>query len=293
MPLAALALVVLAALLHATWNIVAKRSGGGPHFVLISAVFLVVLWSPLGGWLLWRDGPGLAPLAWATLLASGIVHLFYFNVLLAGYRASDLTVVYPVARGTGPLVSSLGAVLLLDEHLGPMGLLGVLAVTAGVFLVAGGPGLFAPTGDTERRARVRSGLAWGGATGLLIAAYTVLDGYSVKVLAVTPILVDYVGNLVRVPFMVPGALLDRPGFVRDLRTQWRAALVLAALSPLGYVLVLYAARMAPLSHVAPAREVSMLFAALLGGKLLGEGDRRARLIGAASIATGVLLLALG
>jgi drug/metabolite transporter (DMT)-like permease len=93
--------------------------------------------------------------------------------------------------------------------------------------------------------------------------------------------------------MLPGALADRAGFVRDLKAQWKAALLLAAISPVAYVLVLYAVQLAPLSHVAPAREVSMLFAALLGGKLLGEADRGLRLLGAACIAGGVIALALG
>ncbi len=119
-----------------------------------------------------------------------------------------------------------------------------------------------------------------------------IDGVAVKLLLISPILVDYVGNLLRIPLMLPHALRDRAGFVRDLRAQWKAALILALISPLGYVLVLYAVRMAPLSHVAPAREVSMLFAALLGGRLLGEADRGARLLGAACMAAGVIALAL-
>ena len=112
-------------------------------------------------------------------------------------------------------------------------------------------------------------------------------------LLLSPILVDYVGNLFRVPFLLPAALRDRRGFAVLWRAQWRAALVVAVLGPLGYVLVLYALRLAPLSHVAPAREVSMLFAALLGGRLLGEGDRATRLAGAVCIAGGVAALALG
>ena len=291
MPLSALALVLVAAVLHATWNIAAKRASGGAHFVLLSALFLCVLWAPVGGWFLWTEGGRLGPVEWGVLVASGFVHLVYFNVLLAGYRAADLTVVYPVARGTGPLIASAGAVVVLGEQLSALGLLGVVGVGVGVFLIAGGPGLLAAGHD--RRLRLRLGIGWGAATGVLIAAYTVLDGYAVKVLAIAPILVDYVGNLVRVPFMVPSALHDRAGFIRDLRTHWRAALLLAALSPLGYVLVLYAVKVAPLSHVAPAREVSMLFAALLGGKLLGEEHRAARLVGAAAIAGGVVALAWG
>lgn len=138
-----------------------------------------------------------------------------------------------------------------------------------------------------------AGLRWGALTGLLIALYTVLDGYAVKVMLIAPILVDYIGNALRIPFMLPTVLADRAGFVRDLKLQWKAALLLAAISPLAYVLVLYAVQLAPLSHVAPAREVSMLFAALLGGRLLGETDRGARLAGAACIAGGVIALALG
>ncbi len=292
MPATALALVLIAALLHAGWNIVAKKSGGGAHFVLMGALMIVLLWAPLGLVMIWRQAPAWGWHEWGLLLASGLTHLVYFNVLLAGYRAADLTVVYPVARGSGPLLSSLGAVLLLGEPAGWRTAAGVLAVSGGVLLIAGGPGLWRGTQGPAARARSLAGLRWGAATGVLIAVYTVVDAYAVKVLLIAPILVDYVGNLLRIPFMLPTALADRAGFVRDLKAQWKAALVLAAFSPLGYVLVLYAVQMAPLSHVAPAREVSMLFASLLGGRLLGETDRGLRLLGAACIVAGVLLLAL-
>jgi drug/metabolite transporter (DMT)-like permease len=144
-----------------------------------------------------------------------------------------------------------------------------------------------------QRQRVLRGLRWGGLTGAFIAGYTVIDGYAVKLLLISPILVDYVGNALRVPVMLPFALRDPAAFQAACRTQWRAALAVATLGPLSYIMVLYAVRMAPLSHVAPAREVSMLFAALAGGTLLGEADRRLRLAGAASIAAGVVALALG
>jgi drug/metabolite transporter (DMT)-like permease len=293
MPASALALVLVAALLHALWNIVAKKTGGGAHFALMGALMIVAVWAPLGLWRVWTDVPAWGWHEWLVLLGSGIAHLVYFNVLLAGYRAADLTVVYPVARGTGPLLSSFAAVLLLHETLGASGVAGVLAITLGVLLIAGGPKLWARAQDLEQRRRVHAGLAWGALTGSLIAVYTVIDGYAVKVLLISPILVDYIGNALRIPFMLPGALHDRAGFARDWRAQWKAALVLAVISPLGYVLVLFAVQMAPLSHVAPAREVSMLFAALIGGRLLGEADRGLRLIGAACMAFGVIVLAVG
>ena len=106
-----------------------------------------------------------------------------------------------------------------------------------------------------------------------------------------PVLVDYVGNLLRVPLLLPPSLRDVAGLRRAWQGQWRHALVVATLGPLAYVLVLYAVQMAPLSHVAPAREVSMLFAALIGGRLLGESERGLRLVGAACMAAGVIALA--
>lgn len=298
----AFALVIVAALLHAAWNLVAKKAGGDNRFVLLTAVMIVVVWLPVGLWAAWpaegRAGlPGWGWREWGFVLASGVVHLAYFVTLLRGYRASDLTVVYPVARGTGPLLSSVFAVLVLGEHLSSLGGAGVLGVTLGVFLIAGGPGLLkslmGQSGDAAQRARVKAGLLYGAATGCLIAGYTVIDGYAVKYLLISPILIDYFGNLLRIPFLLPQALRRRGHTWEAWRLQWRHALVVALLSPMAYVLVLYATRLAPLSHVAPAREVSMLFAALIGGRLLGEGDRWLRLLGAACIAVGVMALALG
>ncbi len=293
MSAAAFALVISAGLLHSIWNIAAKRSGGDDRFALIAGLLLVLIWAPVGVWAGsgvlgqwgWRE--------WGVVLASAVVHLVYFQTLLRGYRLSDLTVVYPVARGSGPLLSSIGAVLWLGETIGLIGALGIGAVSLGVFFIAGGPALWAKAHDPAQRSRVRAGLRYGAATGALIAGYTLIDGYAVKVMLLAPVLVDYLGNLFRLPFLLPAAWRDPPAFVQACRVQWRYALVVAVLGPLAYVMVLYAVRMAPLSHVAPAREVSMLFAALIGGRLLGEGDRGLRIGGAVCIALGVAALALG
>ncbi|HEX5687972.1 MAG TPA: EamA family transporter [Ideonella sp.] len=292
----ALALVLVAALLHAAWNVAAKKAGGNHHFVLMGALLIVVLWAPVGLWAAWDVVPRWGPLEWALIVASGITHLVYFNVLLKGYRESDLTVVYPVARGTGPLLSSVGAMLLLSEWPSIVGVVGLAGIVTGIWLIAGGPALWHKAHevhDPVQRARVRAGLGWGALTGVLIASYTLIDGYAVKVVLISPILVDYFGNLARIPFMLPSMLKDKAGFRAAWRSQWQYALVMATISPLAYVLVLYAAQQAPLSHVAPAREVSMLFAALIGGRLLGEADRGWRLAGAALMAAGVIALAMG
>ncbi len=293
MSAAALALVLGAALLHALWNIVAKRTGGDASFALLSNSLMVVLWAPLALYLGWDSVPYWLGRDWLVLVASGLVHGIYFAALLRGYRQADLTVVYPIARGSGPLLASLGAVLVLGEHLSVLAALGIGSVVTGVFFIAGGPSIWRRKDDPTARKRVRSGLLWGAITGVFIGLYTLLDGYAVKALLLVPILVNYFTNLFTLPLLLPSAMDDRGRVACLWKTQWRAALVVAVIGPIGYVMVLYALRLAPLSHVAPAREVSMLFAALLGGRLLGEGERASRLLGAGLIAAGVGGLALG
>ena len=293
MPGSALALVVLAGFIHACWNIVAKKAGGDVRFSFFTSVVMMVAWAPLGLWLAWDAVPMWGSLEWGLILASGVLHSVYFVILLRGYRKADLTVVYPLARGSGPLLTSLVAIMFLGEQLSSWGIAGIVAVAGGVFLIAGGPRLFRQATDSEQTQRVRKGMLYGLLTGCFIASYTVVDGYAVKFALMSPILVDYMGNFVRLVLLTP-SVLRNPEQARTLwASQWRYAVVVGVVSPISYVLVLYAMQVAPLSHVAPAREVSMLFAALLGGQLLGEGDRVLRLMGAVGIALGVMALALG
>ena len=293
MSLNAFALILLAGLIHAGWNIAAKKAGGDARFAFFTAVLMMLVWAPLGWWLGRSAVPLWGAREWAIVALSGVLHVLYYVVLLRGYRKADLTVVYPLARGTGPLVTALVAVTLLGERLSLTAVLGIAGVVAGVFLIAGGPGLLSAGRDEQARRLVRKGMQYGVLTGLFIASYTVVDGYAVKVMLLSPILVDYMGNFVRVLVLAPVALRKPAELAPLWAAQWRFALLVAAVSPVAYVLVLFAMQSASLSHVAPAREVSMLFAALLGGHLLGEGDRAARLAGALLIACGVVALALG
>ena len=293
MPLSALALVLLAAVLHASWNIAAKHAGGDHRFTLLTSLLTSLLWLPAGLYFGWSEVPRWGWTEWGVVSLSALLHLLYFNSLLTGYRVSDLTVVYPLARGSGPLLTAAGAVLLLGESLTALGLVGVLAVCGGIFLIAGGPALWRHSHDPVQRARTQSGVRWGLITGAMIAGYSVVDGYAIKVLAIGPVLFDYACNVLRLPLQLPTLLKERPALLQAWRSQWRHALVVSTLGPLAYILVLYALTMAPLSHVAPARELSMLVAALLGGRLLGEADRGLRLLGALCMAGGVMALAWG
>lgn len=293
MSLQAFALIILAGIIHACWNIAAKKAGGDARFAFFSSLLLVIVWAPLAWWVghdvvgQWGWQP------WALIVVSALLHLFYYVILLRGYRKADLTVVYPLARGSGPLISSLFAIVVLGEEISQLGLLGVAGVVLGVFLIAGGPRLFRQRRDPEAQQRLRHGLLYGVTTGIFIAGYTVVDGYGVKVMLLSPILIDYLGSCLRVLLLSPVILRNVDEAKSLWLLQWRWALLVAVVSPVAYVLVLFAMQSAPISHVAPAREVSMLFAALIGGHLLREGDRWVRLGGAVLIALGVTALALG
>lgn len=287
----ALALVLIGALAHASWNLVLKKTGGDDRLSFFSTVFASVLWAPLALWLGWHIVPTWGLKEWLIILGCSLVKWIYFLTLMTGYRRADLTVVYPTARGSGPLLSSAIAVVVFGEALSKNGALGIVAVCLGVFLIAGGPRIFSGLTTAADRARVRDGVLWGVMTGALIGCYTICDAYAVKVAALSPILLDYWTNVVRLPFALVPAMRDVPELKRLWRAQWRAALTIATLAPAGYVCILYAMKIAPVSHVAPAREVSMLFAAILGGQLLQEKDRGYRIVGALFVTCGVVVLA--
>jgi drug/metabolite transporter (DMT)-like permease len=284
MPLPALCAVLLAALCHAVWNLEAKRAAESRHFVWLYSAASLVLWAPAVAWALVQHN---APLGIRALLALGgtaVLHLLYSLALQAGYRAADLSIVYPVARGSGPLLSFIGAALLLGERPGPLALAGLALILVGIVLIAN-------LHRAVRRTAV-PGLMWGALTGACIAAYTLNDGWAVKVLAVSPFLIDFSGNAFRVLALSRNALADHASVAEEWKRYRRPVLTVALLGPLGYLLVLFAMRSAPISHVAPARELATLVGTWFGARLLGEQAAAQRLAGALCIVAGVISLAL-
>ncbi len=287
----ALGLVLVAALCHATWNLVAKRVGGGPAFAWVFTATSSVLYAPLGLASLLIVRPELTAEAWVFILGNGLLHVVYLVSLLHGYRVGDLSVVYPVARGTGPLLAALVAIVLLGERPTPVALGGVALIGAGVLSLAM-PERVAGAGTAARRLHMH-GVTWGVVTGAVIATYTVWDKHAVAALALPALFYDWAGDVIRTVVLLPLAA-RHPGEVRAAwRDHRREALTIAVLAPLAYVLVLTALVTTPVSYVAPAREVSILIGAMLGARVLGEGSLRRRLPAAAAIVAGVVALALG
>jgi drug/metabolite transporter (DMT)-like permease len=267
-----LALVVLAAIIHATWNLLSKRAAeAGVAFVFIYNLVASVAYFP---WVLWifihnvhNEVTWSLPAA-VCITLSAAIHLAYSLCLQRGYQVADLSVVYPIARGTGPMLSSIGAFLLLQETPSTQGDL-----------------------TAFRRPRGQQGVAWGAATGGLIASYTVVDGYAVKVIGVHPVLLDWFSNLVRFFMLVPLVMARRMRIKDAMKGKWWLAIGVGLLSPMSYILVLTAVQLgAPLSLVAPAREMSMMVGALFGMVLLREPVSAARIIGCLVLCTGVILL---
>jgi drug/metabolite transporter (DMT)-like permease len=283
MPALALIAVLLAAVTHSTWNLYAKKAAGSRHFVWLYSVGSIVLYLPIIAWIMVYERPHLGTIEYLALTATAVLHTGYSLVLQAGYRTSDLSLVYPIARGSGPLLSFVGATMLLGERPTVLAGLGLVLIVAGILLVAG------LTREPHRAPK--AGIFFGLLTGLFIAGYTVNDGWSVKSLALSPFIIDFSGNLIRVLVLTPLALRDLPGVAREARVYAKPAAVVGVLGPLGYILVLFAMRIAPISHVAPARELSTLVGTYFGSRLLREKAVPARLAGAVCIVVGVVSLA--
>lgn len=282
----ALGLILVAAVFHATWNMMAKRAGGGAAFQWVFSAVAVVIYGPLAVVVLIVERPALGPMEFAFIGASGLLHLFYFGLLQRAYREGDMSLVYPLARGVGPLLSVVAAIGLLGERPSYVAVAGGMLVILSVFVLTS-------VGAGGRRITAGLAVVYGLLTGVCIACYTLTDKYAVSVLVVPPLLLDYGSGVIRTAALSPYALRHWETVKREWSVHRTEALTIGGLGPLAYILVLTAMKFTPVSYVAPAREVSILIGAVLGTKLLGEGHAAWRLTAAAGMVAGVVALAVG
>lgn len=284
----ALILVFSAAVAHAAWNIIAHGvSRAGIPFLWCGALAGTILWGaaiPFTGGM--RDGE------WGGFLlgvgVSGVLHVAYMLVLQHGYRVGDLSTVYATARGSGPFLAVIAAMLLLGERPTVWALVGVLAIIGGV--VALGFIDEAPRGNGPRMPD--PSIVFGLLTGVAIATYTIWDTHAVREWSLAP-----------VPFMVGTCLMEVVVYSFMLRRrwgitmafakrEWRRILVFGVLSPLSYILILVAVTKAPVALVAPLREVSVVLVSLFGVFVLKDTKPGLRLGASGIVVAGIVLLAL-
>ena len=282
----ALVLILAAAVIHASWNYFLKRSGGGTVFVWLFASLSALIYAPLAVAIVWLQKPDFGWVHYGLMFASAAVHTAYYVLLDRGYRSGDLSVVYPIARGTAPLITMLCAVLLLHESPTLLAVSGALLIGCGAIVLTGDPRKLRESGNLHA-------VGYALLTGGMIASYTLVDKVAVAVWLIPPLVQDWAANLGRVALMTPMALRQKAEIIPTWRRARKEIIAVAVLCPLSYILVLTAMVFTPVSYVAPAREISILVAALMGTQLLAEGDVKRRLAAAAAMVFGIVCLALG
>lgn len=272
----ALTIVLAAAVMHASWNALVKSAQD--RALTLAAVALM---HAIGGALLILVSEPPAPASWPSIAASTLIHYAYYFLLFQAYRLGDLSQVYPISRGLAPALVAFGAFVLVGEALSPLGLAGLVAVSAGIGLLA-----------FQRGAASADPRAVGVAVllGLSIAAYSVADGIGVR-FSESP--TGYMGWLF---------LLEAPVVLAVLGTRMRkrvagdprvflVGMVGGALSVAAYGIVLYAKTIAPIGAVSAVRESSVIIASLIGVLVFGERPWAGRVASAVIVAIGVCVLA--
>ncbi|MGH8795102.1 MAG: EamA family transporter [Stackebrandtia sp.] len=282
----AIALVAAAAVSHAVWNLHVKRaSDGGAVLIWLSTVTSVVIYAPLTLVVVLLYPP---EWSWTMALVSfgtSVLHVGYFLLLQRGYQQGDMSVVYPLARGTGPILSVTFAIILFGERPNIVGIIGGAAVVAGILII----GVSRPSGASK----LSAGVGYGLATGVIIATYTVYDAWAVGPLAIMPLLYDWGNNVCRSVLLAPHALRRRDQIARVWRVHRTPVMTIAVLAPASYIFVLFAYGYAPVSLVAPARELSIVVGGVLAWLLLHERQALKRIFGAVVVLAGVVALTTG
>jgi len=220
-------------------------------------------------------------------LASAVLHLLYFMVLQTGYRKADLSVVYPMARGTGPFLSAIGAVLFFGERPSWMVIFGIILIVTGIFIMTG---LKLSLSDNKR---LKTGIVYGTITGLFIAAYTLWDKIAVTDYNISALMLTFASMILPLLVLLPKAVKEKQEIRRELQQHWKHIVAIAVLAPFSFILVLMALKTTPVSYVAPAREISIVFGVFLGTNLLKEADAKKRIIAAIIMLMGISFLAMG
>ena len=284
--LLALILVLGSAGAHATWNFLLKRAGEQEVFVWWLSGFGVVGTLPVAVVLAMRTD--FEPVGLWFVAASSVVHICYFLFLGRSLARADLSLAYPIARGFGPGLVPVLAVFTLGERVTPLAWIGIACIVVGIYTMAWWGRI--KILSTEALAANRAGIVYALLTGICIAMYTLIDKQGVAY--ISPFLYLYIMTLGVAAGMLPYVLRNHGA--RAIISEWRggywSVAAASVLLFLAYGLVLTAMRIADVSYVAPAREIGLLFALVLGAVVLKEVVTPGRLVGACLIVTGLVLI---
>ncbi|MGH2515402.1 MAG: DMT family transporter [Ktedonobacterales bacterium] len=279
-------LLALAGLIHTTWNLLAKRSGDTQAFLWLALLAAMALFA--APFVLLRTP--IPPAGWLCVAASGALEAVYYLLLGGAYSAGDLSLVYPLSRGSAPLFTLLFALAFLGEHVTAVGVAGILLTVLGVYVLhiqrVDRHGLLAPLASLRVGASRLALL-----TGVVIAAYSIVDKVGVNY--VPPEIYIYLIFGASALYLAPYMLARRWAAVRkEWHVNWVAILVAAVLFVASYLLVLFALQGAQVSYVAAVRGIGVVFAAVLGTALLREPFARMKLWGALLIFAGIACIQL-
>ena len=284
-----LALVLLSAVAHASWNLLLKRAGDPEVFAWSMLAVSTVLLAPLGIALLLFNSVGFPGLWFA--LATMVLHVFYFIMLGRGYAQGDLSLVYPVARGIGPMLVPVLAVIFLHETIEPLAIVGIAAIIGGIYTISWW-GNFHQVLRSPLLFLKSAGMRYAVLTGLVIATYSVIDKEGVG--HIQPLLYMYLLNFGTTIMLAPYILMHKG--TAAVSKEWRSnafpIVVAGLLAFAAYGLVLTAFSLSRVSYVAPAREVGIVIGVLMGVYLLKEPFGGGRLLGSSFIVGGLVMIAL-
>jgi uncharacterized membrane protein len=274
----AFVLVIVSALLHAMWNFTTKKVSGnlGVLYLGMAIASLVLLPFAVGSLL----SSGLVPIGYVFIIATGAIHAFYFLFLSRAYAHGSISVVYPVARGSGVVGTAALALLFLQEEISMAGACGIICTSLGILFI----GLSRGTRMDDKRALLYALLV-----GLTMIAYSIVDKMAVTY--VHPLIYILGLFMLSMLFLTPHVVMNRRDeLVRAWKEYKKYSVIIGLGSAVGYLMILFVFQMARVSYVVAVREVSVAIGAVLGMVYLGEVCSRRKILGIALITAGLILI---
>lgn len=293
MSVISLCLVLAAAFVHATWNYYLKKANANRTFWWVVYWLTALVTIPILLIFKFDEFLQVSSVGWLVIALSAPIHVCYGVVLQQGYRHSDYSIVYPTARGMGPLISVLAAIVFLGNEPTLWGSVGIISILLSIVLLTI-PG-FSPD-STLKSISIKKGILWGSLTGLFIAGYTFCDAWAVQQsTGLTPITFYFPSLLLRALIFTP-FILAKSSWREEVKELWfcerirKSLFIVSVGSPLAFILVLYALTLSPLAYVAPTREFGMMIGVIMGGLFLKEPMTITRVLGVIGMTFGVVLI---